>query len=133
MKKDEKFLENFCKILTGVMVILGILSLILIALGLFAPPSTQVRDSAFIEETLETADDNTHAEEKAMLADFVKNQYNCTPEKVVFFVYAPDNALDFDVEIYYKDAGTWFRCFVNGASPKIPEELHDRLSYLATQ
>ena len=74
-----------------------------------------------------------HDIEKAMLADFVKNQYDCTPEKVVFYVHAPHDAMDFDVEIYYKDACTWFRCLVNGSSPKLPKELYDRLSYLSNQ
>ena len=133
-KKEKKdFLDTFCKVMGTIVAIIGILSVILLIAGLFAPPSTRVRDSAFIEETLETADDNTHAEEKAMLADFVKNQYNCDPEKVVFYIYAPHDAMDFDVKIYYKDAGTWFRCLVNGSSPKISQELYDRLSYLATQ
>ncbi len=133
-KKREKIsLDTFCKVVGAIVIIIGILSVVIVIAELFAPPATRVRDSAFIEETLEMADDNTHSEEKAMLADFVKNQYDCAPEKVVFYVHAPHDAMDFDVEIYYKDSGTWFHCLVNGSSPKFSKELYNRLSYLATQ
>lgn len=134
MRKEKKIsLDTFCKLVGTIVIIIGILSVLIMITELFAPPATRVRDSAFIEETLEMADDNTHSEEKAMLADFVKNQYDCVPEKVVFYIHAPYEAMDFDVEIYYKDDGTWFRCLVNGSSPKFSKKLYDQLSYLATQ
>ena len=65
MRKEKKIsLDTFCKVVGTIVIIIGILSVLLMITELFAPPATRVRDSAFIEETLEMADDNTHSEEK---------------------------------------------------------------------
>lgn len=130
MKRKEK--KIFEKVIVTCLGLALVLALIIILIRVFTP-AMKVRDSALIEETLETADDTSYAEEKSMLADLIEERYNCTPEKVVFFIYAPHDAMDFDVTIYYKDDGTWFHCLLESFSPDLSGELYDRLSYLATQ
>ncbi len=109
---------------------------LLIAVISFVTSPQKVTDQEFIEETLETADDSTFATEKEMLAELVQKYYDCNPEKVVFFVTAPQSGWDYHVNIYYKtesktDSAEWYKKSLGWLSPKISRELDDLLIRVA--
>ena len=98
---------------------------VLVAGYLFITSPRKVTNEKFIAETLETADNSNYLEQKELLAELVEKYYNCTPEKVVFFLTSGNN---YQLELYYKDKDSeeWYKTRLGWLSPKISREL-DRL------
>lgn len=106
--------------IVGVLVIIG---LVLVGISLFTSPR-KVTSQEFIKETLESADDNKYVAQKEALAELVQKYYDCTPQKVVFFVTPSNN---YHLELYYKDKDSeWYTTRLGWLSPKISRDL-DRL------
>ncbi len=97
-----------------------IVGLLIVGVSFVTSPQ-KVTDKEFIEETLETADDNNFATQKEMLAELVQKNYDCTPEKIVFFVTSSNN---YQLKLYYKDEDSeWYTTRLGWLSPKISREL----------
>ena len=102
-----------------------ILGLLIAGISFITSPR-KVTNEKFIAETLETADNSNYLEQKELLAELVEKYYNCTPEKVVFFLTSSNN---YQLELYYKDKDSeeWYKTRLGWLSTKISKELDSLL------
>ena len=102
-----------------------ILGLLIAGISFITSPR-KVTNKEFIEQTLDTADNSNYMEQKELLAELVEKYYNCTPEKVVFFLTSSNN---YQLELYYKDKDSeeWYKTRLGWLSPKISRELDSLL------
>ena len=93
----------------------------------FMTTPREVADAVLIEETLETASDENYTRTKDEFKKLIEEYYNCSPEKVVFFISAPSDPWCFQVELYYRDNSTWYYVQLSWLSRKINNELGQQL------
>lgn len=81
-------------------------------------------------QLLEESDPEVYEDIKSELKDLLNKQYKINPDKVGFFVYAPNSGDRFTLQICFKQQGTWKNISINGYSKLISDNLYRELVHV---